>query len=84
MGDGLGIIQAYYIYCALYYYFISSISDHQALHTGGWGPPIYNIVRWKILTPRAWGSFPQEGRAQLAYCSGSRFSPLPIEEEGMI
>ena len=31
--DGLGIIQAHYIYCALYFYFyfISSTSDHQAL-----------------------------------------------------
>ena len=39
-GDGLGMIQAHYIYCALYfyYYYISFISDHQALDTGGWGP----------------------------------------------
>ena len=32
-GSGLGMIQAQYIYCALYfyYYYISSSSDHQAL-----------------------------------------------------
>ena len=39
-GDGLGMIQAHYIYCILYvyYYYISSTSDHQALDPGGWGP----------------------------------------------
>ena len=33
VGDGLGMIQMYYIYRALYfyYYYISSTSDHQAL-----------------------------------------------------
>ena len=38
-GDGLGVIQARYTYCALYfpYYYISSTSDHQALEGGGWG-----------------------------------------------
>ena len=31
----------YYTYCELYfyYYYISSITDHQALDTGGWGTP---------------------------------------------
>ena len=35
-----GMIQRHYIYCALhiYYYYISSTSDHQALDPGGWGP----------------------------------------------
>ena len=39
-GDGLGIIQAHYRCCALYfyYYYIRSISDHQGLDPGGWGP----------------------------------------------
>ena len=39
MGDGFGMIQAYYIYCVLYfyYYYISSTSDHQALD-----PVLYN------------------------------------------
>ena len=39
-GDGLGMIQVRYIYCALYlyYYYISCSSDHQALDPGGWGP----------------------------------------------
>ena len=38
--DGFGMIQAHYLYCALYfyYYYISSTSDHQALDPGGWGP----------------------------------------------
>ena len=41
-GDGFGMIQAHYIYCALYfcYYYISSTSDRQALDPGGWGPLI--------------------------------------------
>ena len=36
----LGMIQAYYIYCVLYfyYYYISSTSDHQSLDPRGWGP----------------------------------------------
>ena len=39
-GDGFRMIQAHYVYCALYfyYYYISSISDDQALDPGGWGP----------------------------------------------
>ena len=34
------MIQSRYIYCALYFYcyYISSISDHQALGLRGWGP----------------------------------------------
>ena len=38
--DGLGMIQAHYTYCALYFYYycISSTSDHQALDSGHWGP----------------------------------------------
>ena len=43
-GNCLGIIQAHYIYCALYfcYYYISSTSDHQALDPRGWGPLPYD------------------------------------------
>ena len=39
-GDGLGMIQMHYIYCALYFYYyhIGSTSDHQALDPRGWGP----------------------------------------------
>ena len=39
-GDGFGIIQVSYIYCALYFCndYISSTSDHQALDPGGCGP----------------------------------------------
>ena len=34
-GDGLGMAQAHYIYCVLYfyYYYISSTLDHQALRS---------------------------------------------------
>lgn len=36
MGGGLEVIQGYYIYCSLYfYYYISSTSDYQALDPGG-------------------------------------------------
>ena len=37
-GDGVGMIQAHYIYYThyLYYCYISSTSDHQALVPGGW------------------------------------------------
>ena len=34
----LGMTQAHYIYCALYYYYISSTSDHPALDPRDWGP----------------------------------------------
>ena len=39
-GDGLGMIQVRYVYCALYfyYYYISCTSDHWALDPGGWRP----------------------------------------------
>ena len=39
-GDGLGMIQEHYIYCALsfYHYYISASADRQALDPGGWGP----------------------------------------------
>ena len=50
-GDGLGMIQVYYIYCALYsyYYYISSTSDHQALDPRVWGPLLYGTVRYSRL-----------------------------------
>ena len=40
-GDGFEMIQAHYIYCALYFYYfyISSSSDDQALDPEGWGSP---------------------------------------------
>ena len=46
-GDGLGMIQAHYIYGALYFYYycISSTSGHQSLDQGGWDP----CLRWKWL-----------------------------------
>ena len=42
-GDGLAMIHGHYIYCALYYYCISSTSGHQALDPGGWRPLLYTI-----------------------------------------
>ena len=46
-GDGFGMIQVHYIYCVLYfyYYYISSISDHQALDPRGWGPLLYLLEK---------------------------------------
>ena len=40
VGGWFGIIQVYYIYLGLYfyYYYISSALDHQALGPRGWGP----------------------------------------------
>ena len=39
-GASLGMIQAHYIYYALYFYYhyISSTSDHVSLDPRGWGP----------------------------------------------
>ena len=37
------MIQVHYIYCVLYlyYYYVSSMSHHQALAPRGWGPLLY-------------------------------------------
>ena len=64
MGGGLGMIQAHYIYCALYfyYYYISSTSDHQASDPGGGGPLSYRIIARAshiLVSPRQ--SLPGEG-----------------------
>ena len=42
LGDGLGLIQMHFIYCALSSndYDISSTSDNQALDPRVWGPPV--------------------------------------------
>ena len=39
------MLQAHYMYCALYfyYYYIRSNSDHQAVDSGGWGPLPYKL-----------------------------------------
>ena len=43
-GDGFRMIQVYYIYCVLYFYYdISSTSGHQALDPRGWGPLVYTV-----------------------------------------
>ena len=36
--EGFRMIQERYICCALYYFYISSTSDHQTLDPRGWGP----------------------------------------------
>ena len=44
-GEGVGVIQMPYIYCAFdfNYYYISFTSDHQALDPRSWGPLLYGI-----------------------------------------
>ena len=51
VGNGLGMIQGHYIYCALYFssYYISSTSDHQTLDPGGWSPLPYTRRRAKLV-----------------------------------
>ena len=46
-GDGFRMIQVPYIYCALYfyYYYISSISHHEALDPRCWGPLYYRTMQ---------------------------------------
>ena len=48
-GDGFGMIQVHYLYCALYfcYYYISSTSDHQELDPGHWGPCLRSHT-WRL------------------------------------
>ena len=43
LGSGFGMIQVHYMYCApyVYYDYISSTSDHQALDPRGGGPPAF-------------------------------------------
>ena len=59
IGDGLGMIEARYIYCALYFYYycISSTSDHWALDPGVWGPLVLGTDNWggwgQSCSPRA-------------------------------
>ena len=45
-GDGFRMIQAHYMYCALYfcYYYINSTSDHQAVDPRGLGPLTYRTL----------------------------------------
>ena len=61
-GNGLGMIQVCYIYCALYfcYYYISSTSDHQALDPGGWRPPlIWCSITYQVDPPSTISFTPQ-------------------------
>ena len=46
VGSGFRMIQASYVYCALYfcYYYISSTSDHQAVDPGGCGPVLQYLM----------------------------------------
>ena len=69
VGEGFRIIQAYYIYCVLYfcYGYVSSTSDHQALDPRVWGPPCRNQEdkRWLSLEFRR-GFFPWLQNVKLA------------------
>ena len=38
------MIRAYYIYCALYFYYVGSTSDHQALDPRGGGLGTYHLM----------------------------------------
>ena len=75
VGEGFRIIQAYYIYCVLYfcYGYVSSTSDHQALGPGVWGPPCSNQEdqRWLSLEFRR-GFFPWLQNVKLSGPSRSR------------
>ena len=44
-GKGLMVFQMYYIYCALYYYYITA--GHQALDLRGWGPCFRGISMFR-------------------------------------
>ena len=50
-GDGLGMIQVFYIYCALYfhYYYISSTSDHQAYNPRGCRCMLSHVSRVRLF-----------------------------------
>ena len=57
--DGFSVVQAHYIYCVLYDYYISSTSDHQALDGRTWGPlhteflsqarPMWNTIQKALM-----------------------------------
>ena len=52
-GVGFKIIQVHYINCAiyLYYYYISSTSDHQTLDPRGGGPLVYRKADHPVFSP---------------------------------
>ena len=52
-GGGFGMIQAHYVYCALYfyYYYINSTSDRKALDPGGWGSLTHLIEKKRKKNP---------------------------------
>ena len=51
-GDGLGIIQMHYIYCAIYFHYYYISSDQQELVPRGWGLLLYNklMIESKLLS----------------------------------
>ena len=57
LGSGFGMIQAHYVYRALYVYYdyISSTSDHQALDPRGGGPLPSKVCRKGLVTDLCWG-----------------------------
>ena len=77
-GNGFRMIQAHYVYCALYfyYYYISSTSDHQALDPGGLGgyvgDPCQGEERWLACREQEAGS---RGRPCLTLCARQLTKP---------
>ena len=57
-GDGFGVIQTHYIYCALCfnYYYLSSTPDHQALDPRGWRP--LHLKNWRKHPQNSEGGTP--------------------------
>ena len=55
VADGFGMIQVYYTYCVLYFYYycLSSTSDHEALDPGVWKPLIDNL-KWILFYSDNW------------------------------
>ena len=58
--DGFRMIQGHYIYCVLYfyYYYVCSMSHHQALDPRGWDPCfiVINVVKRKVIFWMLWSS----------------------------
>ena len=62
------MIQLYYLYCALYFYFyyISSTLDHQALDPRGWVPLVQIVSPTRLQMPMS-----------------RDHSPPPLEPQGL-
>ena len=84
---GFRMIQAHYIYCALYfyYYYINSSSDHQALDLRGWGSLLLKHsfrTQFKLfwLTGTHGGLSPSLSMQQGKFVQVSEYSPTELVE----